>query len=199
MLHREAVSSPDTPEITSSAEHLRSLLWWEISSFSFPDGGCKGGEVITHNVPVSFPYIVWVHVEYLWAVLSQVVFLWETVPAWESCTRGGWAGRIWAKGGSATGPLNITCSIDTTSGLLFSLCNWADNVPWFPLFCTSICSAWAVWCVLASWKWSGVSKRSGYPPPLRFFSCADEPLALPQQWGKSSLSIQFFTHPWCLD
>lgn len=95
----------------------------------------------------------------------RLFFLWETVPAWESCMRGGWAGRIWAEGSSATDPLNMTCSMDTTSGLLFSLCNWADNVPWFPLFCTSICSAWAVRCVLASWKWSGVSKRSGYSPP----------------------------------
>lgn len=78
------------------------------------------------------------------------------------------AGRLsWpvlGRGASTTGPLNMTCSMDTTNGLLFSLCNWADNVPWFPLFCTSICSAWAVRCVLSSWKWSGVSKRPGYPP-----------------------------------
>lgn len=73
-----------------------------------------------------------------------------------------WSDR--SRGGRATGPLNMTCSMDTTSVFLFSLCNWADNVPWFPLFCTSICSAWAVQCILASWKWSGVSKRSGPPP-----------------------------------
>lgn len=35
MLRREAVSSPDTPEIKSSAEHLRSLLWLEMKSFLF--------------------------------------------------------------------------------------------------------------------------------------------------------------------
>lgn len=67
-------------------------------------------------------------------------------------------------GRSATGTLNLTCSMDTTSRLLFSLCNWADKVPWFPLFCTSICSAWAARCILVSWKWSRVSERSGYPP-----------------------------------
>lgn len=95
----------------------------------------------------------------------------QTVPGWDPCMWGGWAGLIGAEGagGSATGTLNITCSMDTTSGLLFSLCNWADNVPWFPLFCTSICSAWAARCILVSWKWSGVSKRSGYPPSLLQF------------------------------
>lgn len=97
--------------------------------------------------------------------------LWQTVPDWDPCMQGGWAGLIGAEGasGSATGTLNITCRIDTTSGLLFSLCNWADNVPWFPLFCTSVCSAWAARRILVSWKRSGVSKRSGYPPPLLQF------------------------------
>ncbi len=103
--------------------------------------------------------------------VSLSLSLRQTVPGWAPCRWGGWAGLIGAEGasGSATGTLNITCSMDTTSGLLFSLCNWADNVPWFPLFCTSVCSAWAARCVLVSWKWSGVSERSGYPPSLLQF------------------------------
>ena len=103
--------------------------------------------------------------------MSCFVSLWQTVPDWDPCMQAGWAGLIGAEGasGSATGTLNITCRIDTTSGLLFSLCNWADNVPWFPLFCTSVCSAWAARRILVSWKWSGVSERSGYPPPLLQF------------------------------
>lgn len=48
---------------------------------------------------------------------------------------------------SDTDKLNIMCSVDAASGSLFSLCNWVDNVPWFPLFCASIYSAWAAQCL----------------------------------------------------
>lgn len=48
---------------------------------------------------------------------------------------------------SDTDKLNIMCSVDAASGSLFSLCNWVDNVPRFPLFCTSIYSTWAAQCL----------------------------------------------------
>lgn len=123
-------------------------------------------------------------VTYLWAMICLHLSWSQTVPGWDPCWWGGWTGLIGAEGasGSAIDTLNITCSIDTTSGLLFSLCNWADNVPWFPLFCTSICSAWAAQCILVSWKWSRVSERSGYPPSMfQFCRWADGIAAAAEQ------------------
>lgn len=86
---------------------------------------CVWGGVTTRNDPVSFPY------SYIYTELFCVrPFFWvrncpslEFLHAW----RPSWSGL--SRGGSVTGPLNMTCCIDTTSGLLFSLCNWADNVP----------------------------------------------------------------------
>lgn len=75
--------------------------------------------------------------------IYELLCLWlslrQPVPGWDHCRWGGWTGQIAAEAanGSSTGSLNIMCSMDLTSELLFSLCNWADNVPWFPLFCTS--------------------------------------------------------------
>lgn len=112
---------------------------------------------MTQDVPVSSPYFL---LTYIFMSCFVSVCLWNRLQV----------GRLsWSDWGSDTGILNITCSMDTTSGLLFSLCNWADNVPWFLLFCTSICSAWAARCILVSWKLSGVNERSGNPPSLLQF------------------------------
>lgn len=56
MLHREAVLSPDTPEnhIICGASAQAAVIENEV--FPIITGGGEGGEVMTHNVPVSFPY-----------------------------------------------------------------------------------------------------------------------------------------------
>lgn len=150
----------------SSVEHLLSLPWYhEVGSFF--EGGYDTGCSCFFSILFTDSHI--------YELFCLCLSLRRTIPGWDPCRWGGWTGLIEAEraSGSFTGTLNITCGIVTTSGLPFSLCNWADNVPWFPLFCTSICSAWATRCILVSWKWSRVIKRSGNPHSLLQFCQRD--------------------------
>lgn len=180
MLNHENILSLDTP---SSVEHLLNLA----------QGFLWGGIWQTNKkkVAVSSPYFLLTHI-FMSCFVS--VFLWDRLSQAGNPACGE-AELVWWRPGAgpqaywtlrAVWILPAGCSSHCVIGRIM----FRDSL----FFCTSICSAWAARCILVSWKWSGVNKRSG-PPPHHCSSSADEPIVSPQQRDVGPQRAEFIHCP----
>lgn len=98
MLHREAVCLP----ILQKSHHLQSICTvccdWKWRLFFFYGWWWRWGGYIS----VCFPYFV--RLIFMGSFVSGCFFVRNCPLAWESCMRGGWAGRFWAEGPQPQAP-----------------------------------------------------------------------------------------------